>query len=916
MLNLQAVVSLNHGPFQSGLSTIGTLARNTSGALAAAFGGVTTEILAMSAAFGPMGAAIGVLKQATEVGAGFEQAMANVRSVTGLAAEDMTKVGEAARTMAKETRYTATQSADALYALGSAGISTADDLINALQPSLLLAGATASSTALATETMTAALAAFQMSSSEATHIADLFAGVISASPATMERLAYAMEYAGTAGAAFGMNIADVVKEIGAFHLVGLRGEMAGTSFRMALIDLAAAAESGKGKVGAAMQGWAADTDGLTGAVKRLEAAGLTGAEVISELGARSGSGMAGLLALGSKAIDELGVKILANADVVRMYDIQMDTLSGRFDNFTSALEEVGQKLFVLMAPALKAVTEWATMAANAIIPVVENLWRLASGAIPAAQQAIGFVVDKFADLLNAWNGLPDFAKAFIVLVPAVMAVTSAFSTLLPAVAAFGVMIVKVSASAVSAFIGSFVLPALSSLAVLSAALLGFSWGQVLANMKAGTDTVGGHLTQFFAWLMLEVDHFTAEFSNNWSQWVEYLKIVILENMPGIVETLAKHLGAMVKNVGEFSAWVTEQLGMEDAAAAMRKRTEEMAATLKAFDSTVSLEKARAELARLRAEANDIDTQNLEKMDALFQELGEDAQENLQGAIDPLEVFGAWLEKVRENGDAMWQMIVSGSEKGKELLGAAALKAQEFAAGLLTVEGAAGAAGAGIGGAGGTLPPVIDKLASAGDVAKKAAEGFGELAEGAVKMGIGFDATSSQAAQFSRAVDVLDPALRKLSAAGALNMPDMTKLDIPSVTASQANQFGRAVDVLVPALAKLRPFAGVVLPDMSKLNLPHWSKTAANNFAEAVNVVEPALRKLAAIGAINITVAEVTPALISGWKELAEIIGKINFGNAATPVNSVAGKLDRLAATLGETNGLLGRIVDAKGVIWA
>ena len=266
---LQAVVALDGSKFTGGMTGMLASVQRFAGMSMTMFGGVAGQVASMWAAFGPMGGVMAGLKAITTVGITYEKQMSNVQSVSGLSAEAMKKLGDAAMYSAKNTAFTATDAADALYQLASAGLQGADALSATLNPALLLAGATQSDTTASTLLLTSAMAQFQLGAESARDIADQFAGAIASSPAQMGLLTDAFKYAGPAGAAFKMSLEAVNAEIAAFHVVGLRGEMAGTSFRMALIEAQSAAVSGSGKVGQALQGWSAEQEGLTGAIERL-----------------------------------------------------------------------------------------------------------------------------------------------------------------------------------------------------------------------------------------------------------------------------------------------------------------------------------------------------------------------------------------------------------------------------------------------------------------------------------------------------------------------------------------------------------------------------------------------------------------------------------------------------------------------
>ena len=390
---LQAVVALDGSKFTSGMTGMLASVQRFAGMSMTMFGGVAGQVASMWAAFGPMGGVMAGMQEVIKVGASFEQSMANVKSVTGLMGDEFVRVSNATRAAAAQTSFTTAQAADAMYALGASGMSSADMLEASLLPALKLAGATQSDTKLATEAMTAAMAIWQLGAEDATGVADLFAGAIASSPANMQRLSDAMKYAGPVGAAFGMEMKNVVDEVAAFHVVGLRGQQAGTAFRTALIELSRAAQTGSGQVGAALKGWSAETEGLTGAVDRLNAAGVDGASVIQEMGARAGPGMAALLKIGGDAMRDLSDKVTQNSDVTKMYDTQMGTLSGQFTLLKASIEELAVKLFSKLLPAFMKIIDGAKNFVSSIGRITESFG------------IVGTVIERLLPLLIGGGGL-------------------------------------------------------------------------------------------------------------------------------------------------------------------------------------------------------------------------------------------------------------------------------------------------------------------------------------------------------------------------------------------------------------------------------------------------------------------------------------------------------------------------------
>ena len=125
-LQLQAVVALNTAAFTGGLAGMTATVNKFAGMSMTMFGGVAGQVAAMWAAFGPMGAVAAGMQAVVKTGSSFEHSMRAVASVTGLAGAEMDRVARATREAAAQTSWSAKQSGEAMYALGAAGMSSAD----------------------------------------------------------------------------------------------------------------------------------------------------------------------------------------------------------------------------------------------------------------------------------------------------------------------------------------------------------------------------------------------------------------------------------------------------------------------------------------------------------------------------------------------------------------------------------------------------------------------------------------------------------------------------------------------------------------------------------------------------------------------------------------------------------------------
>ena len=146
-------------------------------------------------------------KQSLQTSAQFEQRMANAASVSGATGEELVRMTDLARHMGKTTVFSASQAADAMYYMASAGYK-AEQMANAIEPILNLAAATQSDLAFATDTVIASLNQFQLESNQAQRVSNVFASSIGYSQATLEKLAYSMSYVGPVANSLGWNLEE------------------------------------------------------------------------------------------------------------------------------------------------------------------------------------------------------------------------------------------------------------------------------------------------------------------------------------------------------------------------------------------------------------------------------------------------------------------------------------------------------------------------------------------------------------------------------------------------------------------------------------------------------------------------------------------------------------------------------------
>ena len=315
------------------------------------------------------GIAIAV-KQAISTFAKFEQSMANVGSVARATPEDFAKLTKAAKEAGETTRFTATQAADALYYLASAGYD-AEKSMNALNGVLQLAGATGSDLAFTSSTVAASISQFNLEASEASRVANVFTAAITNSQANMNKLATSMQYVGPVASAMGMSLEQTIGILQILYNTGLEASSAGTALRGALADLADSSSAANKKLrvlGISFDEINPATNSFAEIIDVLNQHSITGADALTIFGRRAGPALIKLLQAGKDEIEKYTNAVTGTNAAAEAYERQNDTLAGSLDFLKSAWESLIIKFIKEVAPAIRGVVDILTQ----VVKVVAN----------------------------------------------------------------------------------------------------------------------------------------------------------------------------------------------------------------------------------------------------------------------------------------------------------------------------------------------------------------------------------------------------------------------------------------------------------------------------------------------------------------------------------------------------------------
>ncbi|MBP3280341.1 MAG: phage tail tape measure protein [Butyrivibrio sp.] len=182
-------------------------------------------------------------KQIIETGASFEQSMAQVAATSGMTATEVQKgIGEynalveSARTAGETTMFTATQAGEALNYLALAGYSVQES-IDTMPDILTIAAAGAMDLGTASDMVTDAMNALELSVGETSDFIDKMAKTAQSSNTNVEQLGRAILTVGGTATVLKGGVAELDTALGLMANSGIKAQQGGTSLRQILLNL-------------------------------------------------------------------------------------------------------------------------------------------------------------------------------------------------------------------------------------------------------------------------------------------------------------------------------------------------------------------------------------------------------------------------------------------------------------------------------------------------------------------------------------------------------------------------------------------------------------------------------------------------------------------------------------------------------
>lgn len=552
-------------------------------------------------------AAAGVVASIATIGMAYEQSLNVFQAVSGANADQMARVGRAAKDLGADMSLPATSAADAAKAmteLAKSGLSV-DESLAAAKGTLQLAAAAQVDEAKAAEISANALNAFGLKGTEAGRVADILAASANASSAEITDMADSLKMSGAVAAAAGIPIEDLATVLGELANKGIKGSDAGTSVKQMLLSLEGPSKKAAGlmdELGINIYDSSGKMLSMRGIIQNVGAAmkGLTDEQRNAALATIFGSDAvraANIILLGGvDAFDQMKGAVTRQGAAAELAAAKTKGLRGAWEGLKSQLETVAISIYEKASPAIES---FVRSVADGIPKVTSQLGLLKTGfdnpeikvALDswqgalvifgqAVREVVDFVtrnlptaVDAFRDLRDFIAGAAAVAKEvldplFDVFLLAAPRVADIVTTLIDGLGAFGRLLSenKPLVDVIATTILLVLIPALISagtIALISAAQQVAGWVMANAAAVAGAVVHGVQvLLVVGGWVLMGVTAM-AQAAVVAAAWIISMGPIalVVAAVIGLAIVFATHWDEIKAIVAAGADWVREHLAI-------------------------------------------------------------------------------------------------------------------------------------------------------------------------------------------------------------------------------------------------------------------------------------------------------------------------------------------------------------------
>lgn len=310
------------------------------------------------------GAIAGVGAIAIKTTSDFDSSMSNVSAISGATGDDLQKLRDKAREMGAQTKFSASESADAMSYMAMAGWKT-DEMLNGISGVMSLAAASGEDLAKTSDILTDGLTAFGLKAEESGRMADVMASASSNANTNVSLLGESYKYCASTAGAMGFSLEDVTESLGLMANAGVKGSQAGTTLKNAMINLAKPTDAMAGvmeKYGisltntdGSMKSWNEIVGDLRNSLGGLSEAEQTSA-VATLFGKEATAGMLAVINAAPEDVEKLNTAINnSTGSAEKMADTMNNNLAGKITILKSQLQELAISFGDVLMPVINKI---------------------------------------------------------------------------------------------------------------------------------------------------------------------------------------------------------------------------------------------------------------------------------------------------------------------------------------------------------------------------------------------------------------------------------------------------------------------------------------------------------------------------------------------------------------------------------
>ncbi|EGQ3304071.1 phage tail tape measure protein [Staphylococcus pseudintermedius] len=303
----------------------------------------------------------------------FDDSMRKVKATSGATSGEFQQLRDKALEMGAKTKFSASQSAEALNYMALAGWDT-KEMMTGIDGVMQLAAASGEDLGSVSDIVTDSLTAFGLKAKDSGHFADVLAQASSKANTDVRGLGEAFKYAASVAGALGYTVEDTSIAIGLMSNAGIKGEKAGTALRTMFSNLAKPTKAMKNQMdelGISITDSQGNMLPMRDVMDQLRGKfkGLSKDQQASAAATIFGKeAMSGALAV-INASDEDYKKLTKSIDnsagaSKRMADEMEGGIGGSIRRMKSAIESLAISIGDVLAPYIKRLAEWVANAAT------------------------------------------------------------------------------------------------------------------------------------------------------------------------------------------------------------------------------------------------------------------------------------------------------------------------------------------------------------------------------------------------------------------------------------------------------------------------------------------------------------------------------------------------------------------------